>query len=548
MTLKIKRLDHHGIVSGVIDDLGLVELIDEHLPQDEKQEITPGEAIKGMIMNGLGFSNRPLSLTPQFFTNLPMEHLFRKGVEASHFNRHKLGRTLDQSYDFGCESLFVLLSQRACLSEQVSTRFQSLDSTAYALTGDYKQAERTGEDVPIHITHGYSKDYRPDLKQVVQEMIVSQDGGIPLACKNWDGNASDNKIFRERSKALVTAFKSNAQEEQYCIADSKLYHKKNSEFLSQILFITRIPSTNKEEKQAITDSLSSNQWTIVDENYKFCEKEIKHMDINQRWLVVHSKAARERAQKTISNQVTKSQVQLEKALFHLQAQRFACEADTQKALEQLAKKQKFHTIIKPVYKSKAVHKGKGRPKANAVVDTLQWQVSAEFELKQDSVDFAIEQKSCFVLGTNAKKSSLSNEDILTRYKAQSCVERGFRFLKDPLFFVSSLFIKKPSRIDALLMIMTLSLLIYSIAQRRLRATMKKVNATIPNQINQPKATPTLRWIFQCFEGINILQMTEKYIYKALNIDGMDELRKRIISYLGDRVGWLYLNQNYCTQV
>ena len=87
MTLKIKRLDHHGIVSGVIDDLGLVDLIDEHLPQDEKQEITPGEAIKGMIMNGLGFSNRPLSLTPQFFTNLPMEHLFRKGVDASHFNR-----------------------------------------------------------------------------------------------------------------------------------------------------------------------------------------------------------------------------------------------------------------------------------------------------------------------------------------------------------------------------------------------------------------------------------------------------------------------------
>jgi len=72
MILKIKRLDHYGFVSGVIDDLGLVGLINEHLPQDEKQEITPGEAIKGMIMNGLGFSNRPLSLTPQFFTNLPM--------------------------------------------------------------------------------------------------------------------------------------------------------------------------------------------------------------------------------------------------------------------------------------------------------------------------------------------------------------------------------------------------------------------------------------------------------------------------------------------
>ena len=99
--MKIKRLDHHGIVSGIIDDLGIVELIDGQINQDEQQEITTGEAVKGMIMNGLGFSNSPLSLSPQFFTNLPMEHLFREGVEASHFNRHKLGRTLDQCYEYG---------------------------------------------------------------------------------------------------------------------------------------------------------------------------------------------------------------------------------------------------------------------------------------------------------------------------------------------------------------------------------------------------------------------------------------------------------------
>jgi len=60
-TKKIKRLDHHGIVAGVIEDLKIVQLLDQYLPQDEKQEITPGEAVKGMIMDGLGFANRPLS-------------------------------------------------------------------------------------------------------------------------------------------------------------------------------------------------------------------------------------------------------------------------------------------------------------------------------------------------------------------------------------------------------------------------------------------------------------------------------------------------------
>jgi len=47
MSFKIKRLDHHGIVVGIIDDLQIVALLDKHLPQDEKQEITPGEAVKG---------------------------------------------------------------------------------------------------------------------------------------------------------------------------------------------------------------------------------------------------------------------------------------------------------------------------------------------------------------------------------------------------------------------------------------------------------------------------------------------------------------------
>jgi transposase len=63
---------------------------------------------------------------------------------------------------------------------------------------------------------------------------------------------------------------------------------------------------------------------------------------------------------------------------------------------------------------------------------------------------------------------LSDGEVITGSKAQAQAEGGFRFLKDPLFFVSSLFVKKPSRIQGLLMVMTLALLVYSVTQRRLR--------------------------------------------------------------------------------
>ena len=69
--VRVERLDHLGLIASVINDLGLVSLIDARLKPDEQEGITPGEALKGMILNGLGFANRPLSLTPQFFAHKP---------------------------------------------------------------------------------------------------------------------------------------------------------------------------------------------------------------------------------------------------------------------------------------------------------------------------------------------------------------------------------------------------------------------------------------------------------------------------------------------
>ena len=99
---------------------------------------------------------------------------------------------------------------------------------------------------------------------------------------------------------------------------------------------------------------------------------------------------------------------------------------------------------------------------------------------------------------------LSNEQLLIEYKAQQSTERGFRFLKDPLFFTSSVFLKSPKRIAALGMVMGLSLLVYSLAQRALRLALATAGQTIPNQLGKPTASPTLRWVFQCFMSVHLV--------------------------------------------
>src|SRR5688572_26350759 len=220
-SVHVERLDHLGVIASVIKDLELIEMINARLIPDAQATITPGEAVAGMILNGLGFAHRPLSLTPQFFARRPLDLLFREGVDAQMFNRFKLGRTLDAAYAYGCDLLFQELALAACAHEGLDLRFNHLDTTSFALTGEYIP-ER--DEQAITITHGYSKDHRPDLKQAVLELMVSQDGGVPFVSKSWDGNASDTQIFQERAAALMATFQCSPTP-RYLVADSKLYNE-----------------------------------------------------------------------------------------------------------------------------------------------------------------------------------------------------------------------------------------------------------------------------------------------------------------------------------
>ena len=80
--VRVERLDHLGVIASVIKDLGLMDMINTRLVPDVQEVLTPGEAVAGMILNGLGFANRPLSLTPQFFASKPLDLLFHDGIRA----------------------------------------------------------------------------------------------------------------------------------------------------------------------------------------------------------------------------------------------------------------------------------------------------------------------------------------------------------------------------------------------------------------------------------------------------------------------------------
>jgi transposase len=94
--IRVQDLDHSGIIAGICDEMGLVEQIDKRLGTHAQEIISPGQVVKAMILNGLGFVSAPLYLFEKFFVGKATEHLLGEGIRPEHLNDDRLGRILDK--------------------------------------------------------------------------------------------------------------------------------------------------------------------------------------------------------------------------------------------------------------------------------------------------------------------------------------------------------------------------------------------------------------------------------------------------------------------
>jgi transposase len=188
-----KNLDHLGIVAMVCREVGLANEIESIVGVDPRQRVTCGEAVVAMVLNALGFVDRPLYLFPEFMATKPVEILIRQGLKAEWFNDDVLGRTLDKLFRAGPETVFMQIAANAY--GEYSGRFLHNDTTTMSLQGEYEHEEGDIDAVPIWITHGHSKDHRPDLKQFVVSLVMSD--SLPVFIQALSGNTSDKNHFRE---------------------------------------------------------------------------------------------------------------------------------------------------------------------------------------------------------------------------------------------------------------------------------------------------------------------------------------------------------------
>lgn len=343
--------------------------------------------------------------------------------------------------------------------------------------------------------------------------------------------------FPRARQALIAPFRESPRP-RYVVADAKLSTEDHAPNLAKLGFITRIPGTLKLVTQVITHALREATWQPLDAMTCYQRMELGHYGMAQRWLVVWSQASRERAEASVNTACQREAEAMHKQLFHLQARRFEPPPQAQEAVAGLAKKWRYHQVASCALLDHKRYGKKGRPTAETPIQAIAWQMHAQVRRHGERIEAAQHHAACFVLGTNSETDQLSDAEVIAGYKAQSQAEGGCRFLKDPLFFVASLFVKKPCRMQGLLMVMPLALLVYAVAQRRLRRALARQNATIPHQINQPTSRPTLRWVFQMLEGIERVRVTVDGQVRAL-ITGLNEVKMNILHLFGAQVCRVY---------
>ena len=513
-----KLIQHLGIVGGICNESRLAELIDRHI-ELKRRKVSVGQAVQAMILNALGFTGRALYLTPRFYSSRPVDVLVGAGIQSSDLHDSSLGTALDAIYEYGITELFYSVAKEILTRYGISTRFSHLDSTTFSLHGVYNSEEEEDEieEGVIQITKGYSRDNAPELNQVVLQLICAHKSSIPLWIEALSGDRSDKKSFRETVREFQKQF--DSQSMPYVVMDSAFYSQQNLADSGEFRWVTRVPETLKEVKEHYR-KIDTEKMLPLAEGYRYQRAQSMYGGIEQRWLIIHSEQAYRREIKTFEKNLEKERDRNAKALKHLRNEAYACEADAEKAAGQFRKKLRHQSIEYSII-SRNRYGAKGRPAKDAEPDTVEWYIDGTLSDDGKAIAETKKRKGMFVVATNElDRSVLSDEQLLEAYKDQGVsVERGFRFLKDPLFYAESLYLKSPKRIMALLMVMTLSLLMYSLAEMRIRSALKEKKRSIWDQKNKKTARPTVRWVFMIFEDVLLLytrkgQSIEK---QAMNI-------------------------------
>jgi transposase len=530
------------IVSAYARTLGVVEEVDRLC--GPKRGVSDGQIVLALVLDALT-GRSPLFRLPQVFAKLDTGLLLGEGLSPEKLNDDAVGRALDRIFEVGTSKVLSALALRAVKLFDLDTTHVHHDTTSHSVYGDYDLYGEETHDQPFVITFGFSKDHRPDLKQLVHSLLCV-DAGIPIYSQCENGNLSDKVVNRNLIPTMVERMAELGQENFLYVADSALITPDNlslmDDYKSGFRFVSRLPASYKECGKAIAKAVRQDIWhdlgSLSEEpstpkrkpaHYHGFETVVDLYEVWHRALVVHSDAYDERRIKRLERMLEQGRADAERIAIEQEKIEYACLPDAHAAVLRLPKG-RFHELVgrveeEPIYAT-------GRPKADGTrkIKRTTYRLKISLRPREEAIARARAEAGCFVLVTNEPEEAaggLSSKELLRAYQDQHSVEQNFGFLKDPVI-VNALFLKSPRRIEVLGLILVLALMIWRLMERTMRVSLKESNAKVDGWNKRQTSRPTSFMMTTKFVSVIVIRTDERRFLA----EPLDPIQERYLQILG----------------
>jgi transposase len=552
-TLRSEKIGALPILNHLIEQLRLEEFLREFLPPEDKRVKIPARKALLVLLRNLLISREPLYGIGPWAAGYAPDLLGLTRDEWEALSDDAAGRALGAL--FRCEQGPLVLAVVRHTIRQFEVALEELhnDSTTITFHGRYDEAaeeDTRGGRRTLAITWGHNKDHRPDLKQLVFILTLSEDGGVPLHFRAANGNTTDDQTHIDTWKLLCELA---GRKDFLYVADSKLATAENMAYLDKHhgRFVTVLPRTRSEDK-AFRKSLREGKvtWRTVYEKIDEQDEQRKVLDCisvaNQpvlsaegyRLLWYHSTRKAEvdgLARATRLQRATRELDELRQRLASPRT-RYRTRSKVAEAVEAILKSREVDDWITVAIEERTEEhyrqEGRGRP----TKDTKYLkEVSTRFDLSYhfDHPRIAEDQQCDGVFPLITNDVELSEQELLLVYKRQPVIEKRFSQLKTD-FGVTPVYLKDVSRIQALLCVYFLVLLVEALLERELRRAMEreKIESLPLYPEDRPCRRPTARRVIDLFDDVYRHTLSDDSQAPTIFVTELSDLQCHILKLLG----------------
>lgn len=552
--LQVERLGPLPVVNHFLDRLKVVSLLDAAVPTLDRRCRLSYALRLGVLLRSIIVERAPIYRQQESVAPFAPEGFGLSAEDADGLNDDQIGRALDRLFDADRGSLLTELLLVVATEFGVSFSEFHNDSTSVSVTGQYVDAtgrRMRGKRAPW-ITYGYSKDHRPDLKQLLFILTSTADGGIPVHFRNADGNANDAKTHIESWEALNRL---TGDPNFLYVADSKLCTAENMDYIQRRggRFITVMPRSRAEDKEfRAWIQTHEPEWQIAWDRpnprraegprdvwrvYRFPIPSCESWPVIWVWSSLSTLRQERRRRERIGRAVEELE-QLQRRLDGPRPRK-RTRAHLDDEIQAILRHRRVWRYIHVKIEEREEHKYRqatpGRPGQQTRfrrVTKRRWSLS--WTIDEDRIAYDHKSDGMYPLLTNDR--SMAPEEVLAAHKRQPAIEKRFEQFKT-VHEIAPVFLKNEGRIEALFFLYFVALLVQALIEREVRLGMQRGSlASLPIYPEDRACRhPTTEQVLRLFHEVGCHRLLDRAGTELATFrPQLTELQSQVLDLLGIR--------------